>query len=165
MKTKYAIAAIAALGLLGFGTAIYARAQFGGAFGFRGHRGGGAFFAHLTRRLDLTPAQQAEAKQIWQSEKPTVVPLLQQLSQLNKQMAEATTGGTFDQAKVATIANQESQVVAGLIVEKEKMTVKFYTLLTPEQRTKFDTMRQHRLARIDQFVQRIAAQPPTQQSK
>jgi Spy/CpxP family protein refolding chaperone len=161
MKTKYIVWSLLAVMLVGVGTALYARAQWGGPLGFGGHRGQGAFLAHLSRRLDLTPAQQGDVRQMWQTEKPAVMPLVQQLAQLNKQMAEVSTGASFDQAKVAAIANQESQVISQLIIEKEKLTAKFYTLLTPEQRTKFDTMRQHRLERIDQFVQRMT----TEQSK
>lgn len=161
MRPKYIVSALAAAALLAFGTVLYAHVQWSGPFGFGGHRHGGGVIAHLTRRFDLTPAQQAELKQMWQAEKPTVVPLVQQLASLNKQMAEATNGGAFDQAKVAAIANQESQLVSQLIVEKEKLTVKFYTMLTPEQRTKFDAMRQRKLSRIDEFVQRMA----TEQSK
>jgi Spy/CpxP family protein refolding chaperone len=158
MRTKYIVGALLAVLLLGLGTILFAHVRWGGPLGHGGQRGEGAFLAHLTRRLDLTPAQQTEVKQMWQAEKPAVVPLVQQLASLNKQMAEATSNGTFDQAKVTAIANQESQLVSQLIVEKEKLTVKFYTLLTPEQRTKFDTVRQRRLTRIDEFVQQMAGE-------
>ncbi len=158
MKNKYLVGALLGVLLVGLGTALYARAQWSG---FGGHRGGERLMAHLTRKFDLTTAQQTEVKQMWESEKPAVTPLVQQLSQLNKQMAQATAGGSYDQAKVAAIANQESQVISQLILEKEKLTSKFYTLLTPEQRIKFDSMQQRRLERIDRFVQHLT----TEQSK
>jgi protein CpxP len=154
MKTRYIIAAVAVVLLLGFGTAMFARAEWhGGPF----HHGKGGILVHLTRKFDLTAAQQTEVKQMWQAEKPSVVPLVQQLAQLHKQMIAATANGNFDQAKVTAIANQQSQVLSQLIVEKAKLTSKFYTLLTPEQRTKFDTMQQRRLTHIDNFVQKLAA--------
>lgn len=162
MKNKYIVGALLGVLLVGLGTALYARAQWsGGPFGFGGHRDGERLIAHLARKLDLTTAQQTEVKQLWQSEKPMVTPLVQQLAQLNKQMVQATAGGSYDQAKVAAIANQESQVISALILEKEKLTSKFYTLLTPEQRTRFDAMQQRRLERIDRFVQHMT----TEQSK
>jgi periplasmic protein CpxP/Spy len=164
MKSKYILGTVVGIMLLGIGTAVFAHSQMRG-FGFGMHRGQGAFLAHLSRKLDLSQGQQDEVKQMWQAEKPAIVPLVQQLAQAHKQMVQAENGGNFDQAKVTAIANQQAQVLSQLIVEKEKLTAKFYAILTPEQRNKFDTMRERQLTHIDQFVQRMASNEPTTQAK
>jgi Spy/CpxP family protein refolding chaperone len=155
MKRKYVVLAMLAL-LIGTGTALLAHAQMGHIGGFGRYHGEQAFLGHLTRKFDLTEPQQNEVKQLWQAEKPTVMPLVQQLAQNHKLMIAATANGTFDEAKVNTIAKSQAQTLAQLMVEKEKLTAKFYTLLTPEQRTKFDAMRQRQVSHIDQFVQKMA---------
>lgn len=129
------------------------------------HRGPGGLMQHITRTFNLTDAQQAQIKALWEAEKPNVVPLLQQLSESHKQMLAATQNGAFDEAKVTSIATQQSQTITQLLVEKEKLSSKFYQLLTPEQRSKFDSLRQQRENHMDQLLQRLAtdgAVPPAQ---
>ncbi len=121
------------------------------------HHGPGGLMQHVTREFNLTDAQQTQVKAMWESEKPNVIPLLQQLAGASKQMAIVTAGGTFDEAKVAPIANQQAQTIAQLLVEKEKLSSKFYQILTPEQRTKFDTVRQQHEARIDHILQHLTS--------
>jgi Spy/CpxP family protein refolding chaperone len=121
------------------------------------HRGPGGLMQHVTREFNLTDAQQAQVKAMWQTEKPNVIPLLQQLAQGHKEMLAATPNGTFDAGKVTPIADQQAQTIAKLIVEKEKLSSQFYQLLTPEQRTKFDTMRQQHEARFERILQKLAS--------
>lgn len=122
-----------------------------GQWRHRGPHGPGGMLAHLTRVLNLTDAQQAQVKTMWESEKPNVVPLFQQLEQGHKEMLGVTANGAFDEAKVNSIAQQQSQTLAKLIVEKEKLQSKFYQILTPEQRTRFTQMQQ----RHDQHIERM----------
>ncbi len=120
------------------------------------HQGSGGIMQHVTREFNLTEAQQTQVKAMWESEKPNVLPLLQQLAAGHKQMIAATAGGTFDEAKVAPIANEQAQTIAQLLVEKEKLSSKFYQILTPEQRTKFDTVRQQHDAHVDRMLQHLS---------
>jgi Spy/CpxP family protein refolding chaperone len=120
------------------------------------HHGPGGLMQHVTRVFNLTDAQQTQVKAMWESEKPNVIPLLQQLADGSKQMTAATPNGTFDEAKVAPIANEQAQTIAKLLVEKEKLSSKFYQILTPEQRTMFDTLRQQHETRIDNMLQHLA---------
>ncbi len=156
MKIKYVVwTAVAALIIAGGAAFGFAQMQHRHAWypGMMGER----FMAHMARYLNLTEAQQAEIKSMWQAEKPAVQPLLQQLANGRKQMLAATANGTFDEAKVRAIANQQSQTLAQLIVEKEKLTSEVYNkVLTPEQRTKVDQMRQKQTARVDQWLQHLA---------
>lgn len=120
------------------------------------HRGQGGMLQHLTRTYNLTNAQQAQVKALWQSEKQNVVPLLQQLEQGSKEMHAATANGTFDEAKVNQIAQQQSQTITSLLVEKEKLQSKFYQILTPDQRAKFVEMQQRRESHVNRMLQNLA---------
>ena len=120
------------------------------------HRGQGGMLQHLTRVYNLTDAQQTQLKAMWESEKPNILPLLQQLAQGQKEMHAATANGTFDEAKVNQIAQQQSQTIASLLVQKEKLQSKFYQILTPDQRTKFAQMQQRRQGHIDRLLQQLA---------
>ncbi|HYH00777.1 MAG TPA: Spy/CpxP family protein refolding chaperone [Terriglobales bacterium] len=161
MKNRYIVLGLVVL-LFGAGSILFAqarRAHLGSGMGLGMWHGRGeqAFLDRLTMIFDLTEAQQSEIKQMWQAEKPNVLPLVQQLAQTHKQMVSASANGKFDQAAVTSLANKEAQIIAQLIVEKERITAKFYALLTPEQRAKFDRIQQRKLSRIEQFVQKLAA--------
>jgi hypothetical protein len=83
-----------------------------------------------------------------------VQPLLQQLAAEQNQMFAATTRGTFDEAKVKVIADQQSQAIAQLLGEKERFISQVYNnVLNPEHRTKADAMRQQWEQRINQRLQ------------
>lgn len=156
MKRKtFLIVLVAVLVVAGVGLIAQNAAR--GQIGRGWHRGHGDLMQHVTFMFNLTDAQQAQVKAMWESEKPNVIPLLQQLAQGHKQMIAATANGTFDEAKVTPIADQQAQSIGKLLVEKEKLQSKFYQILTPEQRTKFDTMRQRHDARLDRMLQNLTS--------
>jgi Spy/CpxP family protein refolding chaperone len=124
------------------------------------HRHFGGF---LGRQLQLTDAQRAQIKSMWQADKPTITPLLQQLANYRKQMLAATAKGNFNSDQVATLANQQSQVMAKLMVEKQKLMAQVYNqVLTPEQRGKADLMRAKHEQRIDTWLQHLTTNGPVQ---
>ncbi len=156
---KYVSCTTAILALVA-GFAIFLHAQASSADPGKRHgwgRGHGMMMGRIARELDLTDAQKAQIKSIWQAEKPVMQPLLQQLANDRRQMLAATANGQFDQTKVQTIANQQAQVLSQLIVERVKIETKVYSLLTPEQRTKADQLRQKQLDRLDRFGQGAGA--------
>ena len=113
----------------------------------------------LSRHLDLTDAQQQQLQATLQAEVPRLRPLMQQLAEQKKQMLAATAAGQFDQARVSAIANQQAQTMAALIVARQEIASKVYTLLTPEQRIRFDQMRQQRLERMQRRLAGTGAAP------
>lgn len=137
MKQKLLVLAAAAILLVGVGTA-FAQGQ------RRAPRGGHErMFSYLAKQLQLTDTQKAQIKTLWQAEKPTMQPLLKQMADGRQQMMAATAGGAFDQAKVTAIAQAQAQVMAKMMVEKEKLQSQIYnTVLTPDQRVKADQLRQ-----------------------
>ena len=163
---KYAITAAVAVAVLGVALAVHAEARFRRASqSWGGPPMAGRFLQHMTDVLDLTDAQQAQIKSLWQAEQPTIKPLVRQLADTHKQMVAVTAGGKFDQAKVQTLANQQAQTIAQLIVEKQKLQSQVYALLTPDQQAKMDRLQQRHMARMERWLDRPDAktQNPTAQ--
>ncbi len=164
MKTKFWSVAIALLALVLCGTVMLSYAQQSDAQGAAGW-GGGHRHAHMgwmAKQLNLTDAQKAQIKTMMQAQHATMRPLMQQLAENRQAMLTATANGAFDQAKVTAIANQQSQLMAQLMVQKQSMQHQIYTqVLTADQRTTADQMRQKQLARIAEHLQKLS-QPPTE---
>jgi Spy/CpxP family protein refolding chaperone len=99
---------------------------------------------HLTRELNLTEAQQAEIKAFMDAERTTLENLMTKLDAERRQLDEATKGGQFDEAQVRALAAQQAQTFTELIVEHKRVEARLYSLLTPEQRTRFEQLRQRR---------------------
>ena len=102
--------------------------------------GDGMFSEHaigfLTRYLNLNEAQQAQAKEIFAKEKPTLDALSQQMKQGHDALMQLETSGTFDENKVRNVASQQTQTMTDLIVEKARIHSQLFQILTPEQKTK-----------------------------
>lgn len=160
---KYAITAGIVVVVLAAALALHAEAKFRRAsHSWGGPPMAGRFLQHMTDVLDLTDAQQAQIKQMWQDELPTLRPLLQQLAANHKQMVTATSGGKFDQAQVQSIANQQAQTIAQLIVEKQKLQSKVYTVLNAEQQAKLERLQQRHMERMQRWLNRQNEVPKAQ---
>ena len=129
----------------------------GGAFaqsvvrtGGMGHHGGGMgnLLGATGDYLDLTDAQRSEMKAILAKEKPTIRPLMQQLAQSHQQMSQLETAGTFDEAKVRSLATQQSQTMTELMVQKARIKSELMAVLTPDQKTKLATLKARQQARF-----------------
>jgi Spy/CpxP family protein refolding chaperone len=161
MKTKAIIATSAAILLIGGGLVAARAHSIHHGMGFHHARGFDRGLAMLAWKLDLTDAQRAQVKTMFNSEWPTVQPLLEQLATEQNQMFAATSKGTFDEANVKAIADQQSQAISQLLVEKERLISQVYNnVLNPEQRTKADAMRQEWEQRINQRLQEHSAAQP-----
>lgn len=90
----------------------------------------------FTNYLDLTDAQQAQAKDILAKEKPVIEPLFQSMEQSHQAMKQLEENGTFDEAKVRALATQQSQNITELIVEKARAKSELFQILTPDQKAK-----------------------------
>ncbi len=124
-----------------------------GAFAQSGIRRAKAFGAghgfgqRMAQQLGLTDQQKTQIQQILQNEKPAIQPLRQQLKAARQQMNAATANGQFDEAQVRNIATSESQAMTSLLVERQRVKAEIWKVLTPDQRTKADQLKQ-------QFAQR-----------
>jgi periplasmic protein CpxP/Spy len=130
------------------------------AQGMRGHGGPGGFehmLGFYSDYLDLSSAQQDQIKAIWQKEKPTLAPLMQQMKQFHSQMNQL--GGTFDEAKVRALATQQSQTMIELAVQHARIQSEMLQVLTPDQKTKFAQLQAKREQRMQQHMQHMKNAP------
>ena len=112
---------------------------------------------YMARELNLTDAQKAQIKQIFQANKATGLPLMQQMAANKKAMLEATANGSYDQAKVQQLANQKAQLMSQLIVQKQAVRHQIYTqVLTQDQRAKAEELRAKQIARLDSRIQKLS---------
>lgn len=120
------------------------------AFG-SGHESGGRgsghggfpptfMFEKIAVELGLNEEQKTQAKQILDETKARVEPLREQMKQNHQTAKNLGTDGNFDEAKVTELANQQSETMKQLFVEKEKTKAQLFAILTPEQREKAKQM-------------------------
>lgn len=139
---KKVIIGIIAVAVLATG-AIFVFAQRAGRDGanhFGGHRG--AMFGMALRGLDLTDDQKAKVKEIMDTTRGTVKPLMEQLRANRQAQATVGTDGAFDEAKAQAFANEQSALMAKVIVERERAKAQVFGLLTDEQKAKAAELRQ-----------------------
>jgi len=136
------------------------------AQGMRGHGGRGGFehmLGYYSDVLDLSSAQQDQIKAIMQKEKPTLVPLMQQMKQFRSQMNQLESG-TFDEAKVRALATQQSQTMIELAVQHARIKAEMLQVLTPDQKTKFAQLQAKHAQRMQNRMQHMknAPEPPSE---
>jgi Spy/CpxP family protein refolding chaperone len=107
----------------------------------RGHASRMAeFHQRMMSELNLTDAQKAQAKTIFQGEREKAKPLVEQLRQDRQAMREAVK--TNDTARIHSLAAKEGKTRGELSALRSEAQAKFYATLTPEQRTKADQLHQ-----------------------
>lgn len=148
MKKKLAIWSLVVVAVVTAGIAI-ARADAPFSHGWH-HHGPWGFIAH---ELDLTDAQKAQAKSIWQGERGTVAGLVRELAAESKEMDTVTAQGNFNEEKVQEISGRQAATIAKLLMEKQKIQTQLYAnVLTPEQRAKADKFH----ARFQDHLEKMA---------
>ena len=130
--------------------------------GMHGHFMGGDMGLPL-HELNLTDDQKAQVKQIFQNEKPTMKPLMQQEMAAHQQLIQLVTSGTFETAKAAAIAAQESQTHLQLELEHAKIASQIYQLLNADQKAKVaQIIAQHEQRMQERMQNREESAPPAQ---
>lgn len=153
---RFVIWSSVALLLVGVSIMI-ARADGPGRHGWGGPGFGHAGpFGYVAHELNLSDTQKAQIKSMWETERPAVASLVQELSSEGKEMDAATAQGSLDDSKVQEIAARQGETIAKLLVEKERLKAKVYTtVLNPEQRTKADELQKAWHSRLDRVASRI----------
>ena len=131
--------------------------------GMHGDFMGGHGLGLPLHQLNLTADQRSQVKQIFQTEKPTMKPLMQQEFQSHQQLFQLITSGNFDQAKAAAIAAQESQTHIQLEVEHAKIASQVYQLLSSDQKAKVADMLAKHQQRMQQHMQNQGEAAPSDQ--
>lgn len=153
MKAKrIQILAVTAAAVLAVAAALaqgmhHHRGPMGAEFGFGDHMLG--YFSDV---LDLTQAQQDQAKAILEKEKPVIQPLMKQLMQSHKDLSSLEDSGTFDEAKVRALAAQNTQAMTELMVQKARVHAELIQILTPDQKTKLQQLRAKHEARMKEHM-------------
>ena len=108
-----------------------------------GHRHGrsGAF---LSNYLNLTPAQQTQAKSIFQDARQSAQPIRQQLKQTRQSLRAAVQSNNT--AQIQQLATTEGGQVGQLAAIRSTAMAKVYQILTSDQQQKLESLRQARRA-------------------
>ncbi|MGA2881619.1 MAG: Spy/CpxP family protein refolding chaperone [Bryobacteraceae bacterium] len=105
------------------------------------HRHMGAF---LSSQLNLTPAQQTQAKAIFQGARQSAQPVRQQLKQTRQSLRAAVQANNV--AQIQQLATNEGSEVGQLATIRGTAMAKVYQILTPDQQQKLAALRQARRA-------------------
>lgn len=151
------ILAVTAAVLLAIGAALaqgmhHHGGPMGGEFGFGDH-----ILNYFSDVLDLSQAQQDQAKAIMEKEKPVIQPLMKQLMQAHKDLSSLEDSGTFDEAKVRALAAQNTQTMTELLVQKARIHSELMQILTAEQKTKLQQLKAKHEARFKEHMHGSAA--------
>jgi protein CpxP len=123
------------------------------------HRGGMGHEMPFFALHDLTDAQRTQIKQIFQTSKATIKPLMQQEHQSHQAMMQLITGGNFEEAKAQAIATQGAQTHVQLEVEHAKVVSQAYQVLTAEQKTELNEIMAKHEQRMQERMSEHQAAP------
>jgi Spy/CpxP family protein refolding chaperone len=129
-----AVAALGAAGVLAAETS-QARQQ------WHGH----ARFGQFMSELNLTDAQKAQAKSIFQGARQSAQPVRQQLMETRMSLRAAIKAN--DTAQIQQLSATEGKEIGQLTAIRGSAFAKVYQTLTPEQKQKADALEQARHAR------------------
>ena len=113
-----------------------------GGEGCGGHARGD--FRKIARKLDLTDAQKAQAKTIFQANKEVVKPVLASLRAERTNLRALIHADTIDEAAIRAETAKIAGIQADLKVNRAKVGVQFRAILTPGQLATLKTLQQER---------------------
>ena len=94
----------------------------------------------VLKALNLTDAQKQQAKTILQSARQPAQPLAQQLKQDRAALTAAVEAG--DSARIQQLSTEMGSLRGNVLGVRSLAMAKFYALLTPDQKTKAEELRQ-----------------------
>ena len=144
--------------ILIIGAAVMLIAAAAIAQGRHGYGGPGGDFHHMLKQLDLTTDQHSQVKTIFEKEKPTLQPLMQQMRQNRSNMRALEGSGSFDEAKTRALATQNSQTMIELQVEHARIKSEIMQILTADQKAKLAQIEANRETRMNKHM----ARPPAE---
>jgi len=96
----------------------------------------------MFRNLDLTDQQKTEIKKIMDAERSIMEPVHQQLRENRQAIQGATKDGQFNEGEVTQLAEKQGDLMAQVIVSRERVQAQIWQVLTPEQRAKLAQWRE-----------------------
>jgi len=122
---------------------------------------GGPMMEFFGRYLNLSDEQRTQMKATLQKEHATLMPLMQQLHQMDVQL-KTYEEGTYDQAKVQTLVSQQSDTMVQLKVQEARIHNELFQMLTPDQQAKMKEFEANREARMQAHMQSAPPAPDEQ---
>ncbi len=104
--------------------------------------GAGPMSGRMFRNLDLTDEQRAEIKKIMEAERSIMQPVHEQLRENREALNAATKAGQFNEAEVTKLAEKQGDLMAQVIISRERVQSQIWQILTPEQRDKLAKWRE-----------------------
>lgn len=137
---KYSLFRLVASATLAAGL-IFAQAQSPGNSQATHHRQWqrGQNFDRFANELNLTATQKQQAKSILDSSKQSAQPIVQQLRQDRQALRNAVQSGKSE-SDIDQLSNNLGTLTGQLTAIHTKAMAKIYTLMTPEQRTKAQSL-------------------------
>lgn len=105
-----------------------------------------SFVQRMTERLNLTPDQQNRVKTIFKESREQSKDLRMKMREEHQELSKAVRNDS--EAQIDRITRQNADVIARLQAIHEKAMAKVYSILTPEQKAKFDNAATWRSNRV-----------------
>jgi Spy/CpxP family protein refolding chaperone len=106
----------------------------------------------IAQQLNLTDAQKAQAKSIFQQSREQTKPVRDQLKTNRQALAAAVKAN--DTGQIQQLSQQEGSLLSQLVAARAEARAQFYQILTPDQKAKADQMAAHFKARMQQRAAR-----------
>ena len=101
-------------------------------------------FRKIARKLDLTDAQKAQAKTLFQANREVVKPVLASLRTERENLRALIHADTIDEAAIRAETVKIAGIQADLNVNRAKVGAQFRAILTPGQLATLKTLQQER---------------------
>jgi len=107
------------------------------------------------RELNLTDEQKATFKDMVKQAHESNKPLFDQMRQQRQDLKAALAAGNADPARVGQLTIAMNQTRAQMKAQREQLRDKMVTMLTPDQKAKYDQLKQEREQRRQQMHERF----------
>lgn len=149
-KVKMIVAVVALAVAIAIPVAFAQSGKGGRHFG-HGWGGDGMMGGRMFSQLNLTDAQKAQFKQIRESHSATIQSLRQQIHEQMQAIHQSNVAATFDEALVSQKLAQVAPLQAKLMGEEFKIHQEMMNVLTPDQKTKLDQLREQFKTKREEF--------------
>jgi Spy/CpxP family protein refolding chaperone len=100
------------------------------------------------RALGLTEAQRDQVFKIFHEQMPAMHAQMKQVRRSREELRKLASSERFDEARAHQVADVQAKAIAAMAVMRAQTMYRIREILTPEQRTRMDQMREHRGGRM-----------------
>ncbi|MCI0486617.1 MAG: Spy/CpxP family protein refolding chaperone [Blastocatellia bacterium] len=111
---------------------------------------GAGLSGRFMKQLNLTDDQKAQLKQIHESHRESTLALRKELRAKRQEVRQATQGEFFDEATVQQKLSEAASIEARLMGEQFKVRQESLSVLTVEQKTQLDQLRQEFKSKMEE---------------